>query len=232
VLTFLSGLGLMYSLIIAVGAQNVFVLRQGLRREHVLPVVLICAASDAALVLVGTAGLGFLIAELPWLIVTARWLGGISLVVYGILAARRAWRSEGETLVADAAQASGSSPESGSSPAAGPGTAIDAGTATLTRPRLAPVLIATLAFTFLNPNVYLDTVLLIGSIAATHGDARWVFAAGAILGSITWFFALGFGARHLGRWLRTPRAWRILDTVIAALLVVMGVLLVVPVFTG
>ena len=231
-LTFLSGLGLMYSLIIAVGAQNVFVLRQGLRREHVLPVVLICAASDAALVLVGTAGLGFLIAELPWLIVAARWLGGISLVVYGILAARRAWRSEGETLVADAAQASGSSPGSGSSPAAGPGAAIDTGTATLTRTRLAPVLIATLAFTFLNPNVYLDTVLLIGSIAATHGEARWVFAAGAILGSITWFFALGFGARHLGRWLRTPRAWRILDTVIAALLVVMGVLLVVPVFTG
>ncbi|PYD01800.1 amino acid transporter [Microbacterium esteraromaticum] len=222
----------MYSLIIAVGAQNVFVLRQGLRREHVLPVVLICAASDAALVLVGTAGLGFLVAELPWLIVAARWLGGISLVVYGILAARRAWRSEGETLVADAAQASGSSPGSGSSPAAGPGAEIDTGTATLTRPRLAPVLIATLAFTFLNPNVYLDTVLLIGSIAATHGEARWIFAAGAILGSITWFFALGFGARHLGRWLRTPQAWRILDTVIAALLVVMGVLLVVPVFTG
>ena len=78
-LTFVAGLGLMYSLIIAVGAQNVFVLRQGLRREHVLPVVLICAASDAALVMVGTAGLGFLIAELPWLIVAARWLGGLSL---------------------------------------------------------------------------------------------------------------------------------------------------------
>lgn len=219
-LTFLSGLGLMYSLIIAVGAQNVFVLRQGLRREHVLPVVLICAASDAALVLVGTAGLGFLIAELPWLITAARWLGGISLVVYGLLAARRAWRSEGETLVADAAQASA------------PGSAAGGGTATISRSRLAPVLVATLAFTFLNPNVYLDTVLLIGSIAATHGDARWVFAAGAILGSITWFFALGFGARHLGRWLRTPRAWRLLDTVIAVLLVVMGVLLVLPVFTG
>ena len=219
-LTFLSGLGLMYSLIVAVGAQNVFVLRQGLRREHVLPVVLICAASDAALVLVGTAGLGFLIAELPWLIVAARWLGGISLVAYGILAAGRAWRAEGETLVADTHSASAA------------GTATQGGTATLTRARLAPVLMATLAFTFLNPNVYLDTVLLIGSIAATHGDARWLFAAGAILGSITWFFALGFGARHLGRWLRTPRAWRILDTIIAALLVIMGVLLVLPVFTG
>lgn len=219
-LTFLAGLGLMYSLIVAVGAQNVFVLRQGLRREHVLPVVLICAASDAALVLVGTAGLGFLIAELPWLIVAARWLGGLSLVGYGVLAARRAWRAEGETLVADPAPASESDSSTGS------------GTATATRTRLAPVLAATLAFTFLNPNVYLDTVLLIGSIAATHGQARWVFAAGAILGSITWFFALGFGARHLGRWLRTPRAWRILDTVIAALLVLMGVLLVLPVFAG
>jgi len=210
----------MYSLIVAVGAQNVFVLRQGLRREHVLPVVLICATSDAALVLVGTAGLGFLIAELPWLIVAARWLGGLSLVGYGVLAARRAWRAEGETLVADPAPASESDSSTGS------------GTATATRTRLAPVLAATLAFTFLNPNVYLDTVLLIGSIAATHGQARWVFAAGAILGSITWFFALGFGARHLGRWLRTPRAWRILDTVIAALLVLMGVLLVLPVFAG
>jgi L-lysine exporter family protein LysE/ArgO len=220
VLTFLAGLGVMYSLIIAVGAQNVFVLRQGLRREHVLPVVLICAASDAALVLVGTAGLGFLIAELPWLIVAARWLGGLSLVVYGLLAARRAWRAEGETLVADAA------------PASAPHSPVGGGTATATRTRLAPVLVATLAFTFLNPNVYLDTVLLIGSIAATHGDARWLFAAGAILGSVTWFFALGFGARHLGRWLRTPRAWRILDTVIAALLVLMGILLVLPVFTG
>ena len=219
-LTFVAGLGLMYSLIIAVGAQNVFVLRQGLRREHVLPVVIICAASDAALVLVGTAGLGFLIAELPWLIVAARWLGGLSLVVYGVLAARRAWRAEGEALVADAPPASGS-------PSAAGGD-----TSTATRTRLAPVLIATLAFTFLNPNVYLDTVLLIGSIAATHGEARWLFAAGAILGSVTWFFALGFGARHLGRWLRTPRAWRVLDTVIAALLVLMGILLVLPVFTG
>lgn len=220
-LTLLSGLGLMFSLIIAVGAQNVFVLRQGLRREHVLPVVLICAASDALLVVAGTAGLGYLIGQLPWLLVAARWLGGISLVVYGIYAARRAWGANGESLVADASPAADA--EGGSR---------TGGTATATRSRLATVIIATLAFTYLNPNVYLDTVLLIGSIAATHGDQRWLFAAGAILASITWFFALGFGARHLGRWLRTPRAWRILDTGIAVLLVVMGVLLVLPVFTG
>lgn len=209
----------MYSLIIAVGAQNVFVLRQGLRREYVLPVVLICAVSDAALVLIGTAGLGFLIGEMPWLIVAARWLGGISLVVYGVFAARRAWAS-GEALIAD------------TSSSAEPARGATAGTATVTRSRRATVIIATLAFTYLNPNVYLDTVLLIGSIAATHADERWLFALGAILGSVSWFFALGFGARHLGRWLRTPRAWRILDTGIAVLLVLMGVLLVLPVFTG
>jgi len=222
VLILLSGLGLMFSLIIAVGAQNVYVLRQGLRREHVLPVVLICAASDAALVLAGTAGLGYLVKTLPWLIVVARWAGAISLVVYGILAARRAWKAGGEALLADPSAADKSS--------TGGGTG---GTATLTRTApLAPVILATLAFTWLNPNVYLDTVLLIGGVAATHGDGRWLFAAGAMIASVTWFFALGFGARHLGRWLRTPRAWRILDTVIAALLVVMGISLVLPVFLG
>ena len=221
-LILLSGLGLMFSLIIAVGAQNVYVLRQGLRREHVLPVVLICAASDAALVLAGTAGLGYLVKTLPWLIVVARWAGAISLVVYGVLAARRAWKAGGEALLADPSAADKSS--------TGGGTG---GTATLTRTApLAPVILATLAFTWLNPNVYLDTVLLIGGVAATHGDGRWLFAAGAMIASVTWFFALGFGARHLGRWLRTPRAWRILDTVIAALLVVMGISLVLPVFLG
>ncbi|WP_193596761.1 LysE/ArgO family amino acid transporter [Microbacterium sp. YJN-G] len=221
-LTVLSGLGLMFSLIIAVGAQNVFVLRQGLRREHVLPVVLICAASDATLVLVGTAGLGYLVGELPWLITAARWLGGISLVVYGAFAARRAWKAGGEALVAEPA---GDGGRDDRMPASG-------GTVTMTRSRLAPVILATLAFTWLNPNVYLDTVLLIGGIAATHGDERWLYASGAIIASITWFFALGFGARHLGRWLRTHRAWRILDTAIAVLLVIMGIGLVLPVFTG
>ena len=230
VLILLSGLGLMFSLIIAVGAQNVYVLRQGLRREHVLPVVLICAASDAVLVLAGTAGLGYLVKTLPWLIVVARWAGAISLVVYGVLAARRAWGSGGEALLAEPATdaASGAGVASAGSPENGSG-----GTTTLTRTApLAPVILATLAFTWLNPNVYLDTVLLIGGVAATHGDGRWLFAAGAILASVIWFFALGFGARHLGRWLRTPRAWRILDTAIAALLVVMGISLVLPVFLG
>ncbi|WP_029258905.1 MULTISPECIES: LysE/ArgO family amino acid transporter [unclassified Microbacterium] len=216
-LTVLAGLGLGLSLIVAIGAQNVFVLRQGIRREHVLAVVAICALSDAALIAAGVAGLGFVISAAPWLVVVARWAGALFLLTYGILAARRAWRG-GEELVVET---------SDSSPSAS--LASSGVTATLTRTRLTPVILTTLALTWLNPHVYLDTVLMLGSIAATHGDERWLFAGGAIAASILWFTALGFGARYLGRWLRTPRSWRILDAVIAVIMIAIAISLVLPV---
>lgn len=219
-LTVLAGLGLGFSLIVAIGAQNVFVLRQGIRREHVLAVVLICALSDAALIAAGVAGLGFVLSAAPWLVVVARWAGALFLLTYGILAARRAWRG-GEELGLDTADAT----------ASGSLTA-DGATTTLTATRLAPVILTTLALTWLNPHVYLDTVLMLGSIAATHGDERWLFAAGAIAASLVWFTALGFGARYLGRWLRTPRSWRILDAVIAVVMVSIAISLVLPVLGG
>ena len=213
-LTVLAGLGLGLSLIVAIGAQNVFVLRQGIRREHVFAVVAICALSDAALILAGVAGLGFVLSAAPWLVVVARWAGALFLVSYGILAARRAWRGGEELTVDDA--------ESRAAPSATHGT-------TLTRTRLAPVVLTTLALTWLNPHVYLDTVLMLGSIAATHGDERWLFAAGAIAASLMWFTALGFGARYIGRWLRTERSWRILDAVIAVVMIAIAFSLVAPV---
>lgn len=216
-LTALAGLGLGLSLIVAIGAQNVFVLRQGIRREHVLVVVVICALSDAVLIIAGVAGLGFLISAAPWLVVVARWAGALFLVSYGVLAARRAWRG-GEELEVDGADAAASAPT--------------ASTATLTRTRLAPVILTTLALTWLNPHVYLDTVLMLGSIAATHGSERWLFAAGAVVASILWFSALGFGARYLGRWLRTERSWRVLDAIIAVVMVSLAVTLVAPVLGG
>lgn len=219
-LSVLSGLGLGLSLIVAIGAQNVFVLRQGIRREHVLVVVIICALSDAVLIIAGVAGLGFVIAAAPWLVVVARWAGALFLLAYGLLAARRAWRGEGQAL--DASEPS-------------PGTAGDArggGTATATRTAIAPVVLTVLALTWLNPHVYLDTVLMLGSIAATHGEERWLFAAGAVAASILWFTALGFGARYLGRWLRTPRSWRILDALIAVVMISLAVSLVLPVLGG
>lgn len=210
-LSLVAGLGLGLSLIVAIGAQNVFVLRQGIRREHVLAVVTICAVSDAALIIAGVAGLGFVIEAAPWLVPVARWAGALFLLGYGMLAARRAWRGGEELRTDEPAPA-------------------EAGTAvTLTRARLAPVVLTTLTLTWLNPHVYLDTVLMLGSIAATHGDERWLFAAGAITASILWFTALGFGARFLGRWLRTPRAWRILDAIIAVVMITLAISLVVPV---
>ncbi|KQR47747.1 amino acid transporter [Microbacterium sp. Leaf161] len=212
-----SGLGLGLSLIVAIGAQNVFVLRQGIRREHVLPVVIICAVSDALLIAAGVAGLGFVISAAPWLIVVARWSGALFLLAYGILAARRAWRG-GEQLRVDQTDDERAAAQSSR-----------AGAATATRTTLAAVIATALALTWLNPHVYLDTVLMLGSIAATHGEDRWLFAAGAIMASILWFTALGFGARYLGRWLRTERSWRILDALIAIVMITLAVSLVLPV---
>ncbi|MFD5226546.1 LysE/ArgO family amino acid transporter [Microbacterium sp. NPDC058342] len=223
-LTFLPGLGLGLSLIVAIGAQNVFVLRQGLRREHVLTVVAICALSDAVLIAAGVAGLGLLIETAPWLIVVARFAGAVFLIAYALLAARRSWRGEDQGLSAEAAEPAGAS--------AGGGTTAPVLTRAAPSTRLAPVVATVLALTWLNPHVYLDTVLMLGSVAGTHGSGRWIFAAGAVLASILWFTALGFGARHLGRWLRTPRAWRMLDAAIAVIMTVLGVGLVLPVFTG
>lgn len=207
-LSFFAGLGLGLSLIVAIGAQNVFILRQGFRREHVLAVVAICALSDAVLIAAGVAGLGFLLESVPWLVDVARVLGAVFLLGYALVAARRAWRGTGAALrVGDADRQD----------AAG---------------RLLPVVLTVLALTWLNPHVYLDTVLMLGSIAATHGDARWMFATGAIIASVVWFVALGYGARYLGRWLNTPRSWRILDGVIAVIMIVIAVTLVVPIFTS
>lgn len=220
-LSLLAGLGLGLSLIVAIGAQNVFVLRQGIRREHVLAVVAICAVSDAVLIIAGVAGLGFVIATAPWLVVVARWAGALFLLGYGLLAARRAWKGGDDALRAEAGDSSDAAP------AASGGTAT--ATRTATRTALAPVILTVLALTWLNPHVYLDTVLMLGSISATHGENRWLFAAGAVAASILWFTALGFGARYLGRWLRTPRSWRMLDAIIAVIMIALAISLVLPV---
>ncbi|MGM7668513.1 LysE/ArgO family amino acid transporter [Microbacterium sp. A93] len=207
-LSFFAGLGLGLSLIVAIGAQNVYVLRQGIRRRHVIAVVAICALSDAVLIIAGVAGLGYLLESMPWLINAARVLGAVFLFGYGALAARRALRPGGDALRAD-----------------------EGADRTVTS-ALLPVILTALALTWLNPHVYLDTVLLLGSIAATHGETRWFFAAGAVLASAVWFTALGFGARYLGRWLDTPRSWRILDALIAVVMIALAVSLVLPVITG
>jgi L-lysine exporter family protein LysE/ArgO len=185
----LAGLGFGLSLIVAIGAQNAFVLRQGLIREHVLLIVSICAAADAILILAGIAGLGALINSVSWVMLVIELVGGIFVAAYGVLAARRALRDEALT------------PESGAT-----------GMTTLV------AVTTTLGLTFLNPHVYLDTVLLLGSVGGTYGVNRWWFGAGAALGSILWFFSLGFGARLLRPVFAKPIAWRILDIAIAVVM--------------
>lgn len=201
------GLGVGLSLIVAIGAQNAFVLRQGIRRQHVFAIALICAVSDALLIALGVSGLGFVLHSVPWLVEVVRWVGVIFLVCYAVLALRRAWKPGDDGL-----HAASDGPE----PASGSGT-------TKVRARLATdtllgAVLTTLAITWLNPHVYLDTVFFLGSVAQSQGAGQWLFAAGAITGSFLWFFGLAYGARYLGRWLSTPRAWRILDVVIAVIM--------------
>jgi L-lysine exporter family protein LysE/ArgO len=185
------------SLIVAIGAQNAFVLRQGLRREHVLPVVAICALADALLIGAGIAGLGALVTASPVAIDVIRYGGAAFLLAYGALAARRALRP-GVLTAAEQAPAT-----------------------------LRAVLLACLGFTFLNPHVYLDTVVLLGALANGYGDGRWLYGSGAVLASVLWFAALGFGAGRLSRVLARPWSWRVLDGLIAGTMIVLAVGLVV-----
>jgi L-lysine exporter family protein LysE/ArgO len=198
----IAGFGVGVSLIVAIGAQNAFVLRQGIRAEHVLPIVLICALSDAALILAGITGVGAIVGHAPVTLVVVRWAGAAFLVGYGLLAARRAFTAQ--TLTTSTA-------------------ATDGGAS------LRSVVVTVLAMTWLNPHVYLDTVLLISSIANTHDPTRrWYFGAGAALASLAWFTALGYGARLLGRAFARPLAWRILDTLIACTMITLGIRLLAP----
>ncbi|GAA4370601.1 LysE/ArgO family amino acid transporter [Agromyces bauzanensis] len=238
----IAGLGLGLSLIIAIGAQNLFVLRQGIRREHVFAVAAICALSDLALIVVGVSGVGAVLQAVPWLVEVIRWLGAAFLVGYGLLAARRAVRPSGAALVAEPApaapavervtDAASDAARDGRSPAASVTVAAAPRAVTAPSPEsrttLAAAVLTCLALTWLNPHVYLDTVFLLGSVGNTHGDGRWAFAVGAGIASIAWFFGLAYGARLLGGVLGSPRAWRVLDAVIAVVMIVLGMSLVLP----
>ena len=191
----LSGFLTALTLIVAIGAQNAFVLRQGIRREHVLPVVAVCAAADALLIAAGVAGLGVLVTEHPAALTVTRYGGAAFLLLLAVGAARRARH-----------------PEHLDPSAEGP-----AG--------LGAVLGTCLALTFLNPHVYLDTVVLLGSLAHQHDPGAWVFGAGAITASVVWFTALGFGATYLRPVFARPRAWQVLDIVIAVVMATLAVAL-------
>jgi L-lysine exporter family protein LysE/ArgO len=185
------------TLIAAIGAQNAFVLRQGIRGEHVLAVVSVCALSDLLLISAGIAGIGALITAHPQTVTIAKVGGAAFLLGYAVLAARRALRPSALNASQD-----------------GPA-------------RLASVVLTCLALTFLNPHVYLDTVVLLGTIANQHTDSRWLFGVGAVSASVVWFVSLGFGARRLAGLFATPNTWRILDGLIAVTMSALAVSLIV-----
>ena len=178
-------------LIVAIGAQNAFVLRQGLRREHVLPVVLTCAVSDLLLILAGVGGLGAVVTARPEAVTVVRWLGAGFLVTYAIMAVRRAMRPAPLDPAGHA-----------------PGT-------------FRATLLTCLALTYLNPHVYLDTVVLLGAVAQQHPH-RWAFGLGAAAASLAWFTALGAGAHRLAPVLARPSAWRVLDGLTALVMLALA----------
>jgi L-lysine exporter family protein LysE/ArgO len=188
--SYLSGAGLGASLIIAIGAQNAYVLRQGLKRRHVGLVVSICAAIDVLLIGLGIGGMGALIARAPFLLDVIRWAGAIFVFLYGARAFLAAWRGPGHLDASDGETQ----------------TALGAASTVL-------------ALSLLNPHVYLDTVVLLGGIGARYGWPRnaW-FAAGAMCASIVWFTTLGYGARLLQPWFEKDVAWRVLDVIVGCVM--------------
>ena len=178
---FLTGL----SLIVAIGAQNAFVLRQGLAKSHVFLVVTICALSDALLIALGVLGLGTVIQSLPVLLEVIRWFGVLYLTWFGISSLRKAFKTE--TLAATDSSVSS----------------------------IKKVVLTTLSFTWLNPHVYLDTVIFIGGLSHQFGEQTLLFALGAVAASFIWFYSLGFGAKKLSPIMAKPIFWRILDSFIA-----------------
>jgi L-lysine exporter family protein LysE/ArgO len=193
----LAGLGTGLSLIVVIGAQNAFVLRQGILRAHVPAIVFVCAASDAVLIAAGIAGVGVVVRTFPLAIELVTIIGALFLIGYGLLAARRVLRPSG--MAADEG---------------GVGS-------------LRAAVLTSVALTWLNPHVYLDTVLLLGSVGNSYGADRWAFGVGAAIASVLWFSGLGFGARLLRRVFARPLAWRVLDVLIAAVMITLGTLLLV-----
>ncbi len=191
--TALSGLGFGLSLIVAIGAQNAFVMRQGLRREHVGVVVVICALSDIVLIALGTGGVGAVISAHRPVLAGVTVVGSAVLLWYAATAVRRAVRPV--ALVSDFGGEAG---------------------------RMVPVALTALALTWLNPHVYLDTVVLLGSVASAQASP-WTFAAGAMVASVAWFAGLGYGAQVLRPLFARPAAWRVFDLGVAAVMTTVAV---------
>lgn len=196
--TFFSGFSLGLSLILAIGAQNAFVLKQGIKKQHVFLVCIICALSDAVLIFVGVSGFGYVVERYQVIKTAALWGGFVFLSIYGLRSLYSAF-SALHTLTSGDEEARGA----------------------------AKTALLTLAFTWLNPHVYLDTALLLGSVSTKFGERAGLFGAGAMCASFAFFFSLGYGARFLAPLFKKPAAWKILEFFVGVTMITLGAMLVI-----
>ena len=195
---FFSGFSLGLSLILPIGAQNAFVLKQGIKKQHVFLVCIICALSDAALIFAGVSGFGYVVERYPVIKTAALWGGFVFLSIYGLRSLYSAF-SASHALTAGGEEAHGA----------------------------AKTALLTLAFTWLNPHVYLDTVVLLGSVSTKFGESAGLFGIGAMCASFAFFFLLGYGARFLAPLFQKPAAWKILEFFVGVTMIALGAMLVV-----
>lgn len=193
---FLPGFFTGLSLIIAIGAQNAFVIRQGLTKRYVFTVVAICSIIDASLIALGIGGLGAAIAGLPWLLEVIRWFGVAYLTWFGIKSLISATKNQTMDASGVESQSAGK------------------------------VITTVLAMSLLNPHVYLDTVIFVGGVGNTFGENRWFFAYGAMLASLVWFTSIGYGAKAASRFMSKPVFWKVLDGLIAVIMFTLAITLV------
>lgn len=193
---FLPGFFTGLSLIIAIGAQNAFVIRQGLTKRYVFTVVAICTVIDASLIALGIGGLGAAIASLPWLLEVIRWFGVAYLTWFGIKSLISATKNQTMDAAGVESKSAGK------------------------------VITTVLAMSLLNPHVYLDTVIFVGGVGNTFGDNRWFFAYGAMLASLVWFTSIGYGAKAASRFMSRPVFWKVLDGIIAVIMFTLAITLV------
>ena len=195
---FFSGFSLGLSLILAIGAQNAFVLKQGIKKQHVFLVCTICALSDAVLIFAGVSGLGYVVERYQVIKTAALWGGFVFLSIYGLRSLYSAF-SASHTLTSGDEEARGA----------------------------AKTALLTLAFTWLNPHVYLDTALLLGSVSTKFGERAGLFGVGAMCASFAFFFSLGYGARFLAPLFQKPTAWKILEFFVGVTMITLGAMLVI-----
>lgn len=227
----LAGFLLGLSLIVAIGPQNAYIIKMGIKHQHVLPIILACFLSDVILIFAGVGGVGVLVERFPLGLKVIKYLGAAYLIYFAFTCFRDALKKDQEALVVESTEPTAQSPTSASDAVFAPDSPVtqglaDAATAgsiaTLTRTRTAPAwstaVLGALALTWLNPLAYVDVLVMLGGIANQYGPQRWTFALGALCASAVWFPTVGFGASRLSHVLARPNSWRVINAVIGCVM--------------